>query len=186
MHRKSFSPPRCRALLLLSLGMLLSLSCSVQLPQLTFSAEESDLERETIGDYRLLRGEFSFLTLQEKTYRGERLTGEPARADVLQILAQQRARKTQLEKLERSGILGVDRYGFLHIIRPEALSPDERRLVQRENHSRDLLLGRLLWLCGEENEACLTEVRRQFAEWNQRRAPKGCRVQRADGSWIRK
>ncbi len=114
--------------------------------------------------------------------------------DVVNAYKEMGARIADIDRLRNSGAVGEGKNGLL-VVREGALSPEDQKLVERENHDRKTVMQGMAKAIIRinrlpENEANIAQVTpqatEQFAAIRRDAAKKGWWIQDPSGNWSRK
>ncbi|MDP2359286.1 MAG: DUF1318 domain-containing protein [bacterium] len=164
---------------------LLAGACSLQAPEIKVTGERSLLEKQVLGSYQSFGREMWMATSLRGLPDSMATAGE--RENLLKSIRRRRFNQDDRLRLLAAGQLGENRDGRLELLAADLPPGSERslleRVVEQDNQDREVLLARLRRLYPEQDAG---ELARLFAAIQQDEAPRGARIQRADGSWTAK
>ena len=180
--------------LLLFLGSLSLVVCSVKAPELTVTGEKTALENQILGTYQQIESD-SYVIASTRAV-GKSGSNAPAVSDqkrqVLDAVQNRKFNKDDIDELKRDKVVGENNQGFLEILPLERYQHDLEykslvdRLVAEENRDRQVDYERVLTVNQSASEAGEGKVSEIFAKLNYDNTEPGTMVQTADGNWVEK
>ncbi len=174
---------------LIGMGLV---GCTVQLPEVRITGEQTALEQEILGTYYLMREDTWILASSRGESRSLPSSMSPEKKRVLDALREQAFNRDDIQEFKREGWVGEKNDGIL-IIREslvKELPLDQRRLieeiVQEENTDRQIIVERLIQLNDALKQVLPSEIARVLAKIYQEDSPPKTWIETPEGKWIQK
>jgi uncharacterized protein YdbL (DUF1318 family) len=186
------------ALLLSVLGLLGGLTGCQSLADvdITIVGGRSALENQVLGTYQELNNDvLQLASVRSIDTSGKLVAQEPLSDDKRQALAalqSQAFNKDDILRFRAQGWAGENRQGLLTYFPEAALSADARQvefvqtIIAQENRDRMVLMQRVIATNAQLAESDFPQVQTIFAALYRDQARSGDRLQREDGTWMRK
>ena len=156
----------------------------------------SALENQILGTYKELNEEMLLLASVRAIDSQGRLVPQPPLSDdkrqALAALQSRAFNKDDIERFKAAGWAGENREGLLTHFPDPSLTADPRQaafvqeIIAEENRDRLTLMHRIMATHEQFTERDLPKVQQIFAALNRDNAKPGERIEREDGTWIRK
>ncbi len=183
-----------KLILLLFLGLLSAVACSVKAPELTVTGEKTALENQILGTYQQIESD-SYVIASTRAI-GNSASNTAAVSDqkqqVLDAVQNRKFNKDDIDELKRDKVVGENNQGFLEILPLDRYQHDLEykalvdRLVAEENRDRQVIYERVLAVNESASEAGQSKVSEIFAKLNFDNSEPGTMVQTAEGKWVEK
>jgi len=167
------------------------LSCSVKLPELTFTGEKTALENQVLGTYQQIQSD-AWLIASTRSFGSSSVELSAPKQEVLEAVQNRKFNKDDVDEFKRGKMVGENNKGFLTIQDSKEYKekPDVKILVDQivteENRDRQIIYERVIAVNMAANQAGSNKVTEIFTKLNYDASEAGTLIQTADGQWIEK
>ena len=165
--------------------------------QVTLVDTRTALENQVLGSYKELNREFvmiaSVRSVDEKGIAEDRLKGMSAsQRDAMKAMQAREFNRDDIDDFKKNGCIGENKEGLLEIFLCDKAKGDPKYdrlikdVVKEENESRMVVMKRVIIMNESLKESDLPRIQKVFASMNYDAAKDGERIQKNDGSWVRK
>jgi uncharacterized protein YdbL (DUF1318 family) len=166
-------------------------SCSVKLPELTFTGEKTALENQVLGTYQQIESD-SWLIASTRSFNSNTAELSAPKQEVLEAVQNRKFNKDDVDELKRDKAIGEDNKGYLAVLDNDSYKqkPDYKQFVDQivleENRDRQIIFERVMAVNMTAAQAGQTKVTDIFAKLNYDASEPGTLIQTPDGKWIEK
>ena len=166
-------------------------SCSVKLPELTFTGEKTALENQVLGIYQQIESD-SWLIASTRSFNSNTAEMSAPKQEVLEAVQNRKFNKDDVDELKRDKVIGEDNKGYLAVLGNDAYKQktDYKQFVDQilveENRDRQVIFERVMAVNMTAAQAGPTKVTDIFAKLNYDASEPGTLIQTLDGKWIEK
>ncbi len=175
--------------LLVFIGVVLLLNCSIKSPEFTITGQKTALEQQVLGSYQQLADNAIVTTSARTSAEGSKQGGQ--QQIILQAMQSQKFNKDEIEELKRDQVIGENNRGYLEVRPTSKYEQDGQykklvdELVSEENGDRRIIYERVLVMSqlSPEEETRTNSI---FADMQFEQSPAGTLIQQPSGEWIEK
>lgn len=179
-------------LLMIFIGGLLIIECSVKAPEVKITGEKTALENQVIGTYQEIEQDSWTIASVRATTPGKKQTMSEEKKKVLAAVQNRRFNKDDVNEFKRDGVVGENNKGFLEIRDYEKLNNDSEyrkrveKIIEDENRDRQIIMDRAIQINERIAQADEQAVAKIFAKIYQDASEPNTWIQLDDGTWAKK
>ena len=190
---------------LIILFSVISISCTVNIPDIKITGEKTALENQILGEYKKIKEDAWMIASERGEYNKNSNNLEiPAdKKEIIEAIRNREFNKDDVDEFKILGIIGEKRDGLLEIVNnseiEESFNEKKKKLLEKilleENNDRDIIMKRIFNLSfssGDDSKATLKkeelqkEIKKSFFILNLEESPENTFYRDDKNEWEKK